>query len=231
MTSSGTYDFALSNGEGVLAALERVQIRAPSIRQEHMYSARRELNLLFSELANRQVNLWKVELITLALTQGTATYSVPGRVVMILDSYRSINSGSTDQTNIYTTPISRTEYASYATPQTQGPPIVFWFDRLISPTVTFYPTPDGNGPYQWNYYACTQMQDANLPSGETPDVPYRALDMLVAGLAYRMARIYAPALEAVRKADYDLAWNFFGAQDTENVNVSIQPAVSAYYPK
>src|SRR5258708_28052096 len=151
MTSSGTYDFALSTGEAVLAAFARCQVRVPELRLEHLWSARCELNLLFSELSNRQVNLWKVELLTVDLVQGTATYSVRARVVMILDSYRAINSGDSDQSNIYTTPISRTEYASYAAPQTQAPPTVFWFDRLIAPTVTFYPTPDGNGPYVWNY--------------------------------------------------------------------------------
>lgn len=237
MASSGTYGFALSNGEAVLAAFERCQVRAPELRQEHLWSARREMNLLFSELSNRQVNLWKVELNTINLVQGTATYSVPGRVVMILDSYRAQNSGSTSQTNIYTTPISRTEYASYAAPQTQGPPSVFWFDRLISPTVTFFPTPDGNGPYVWNYYACVQMQDANLPGGETPDAPYRSLDMLTAGLAARLARIYPPsgmdalAFAAARDADYVKAWGFFAAQDTENVPLSIQPSIRSYYPR
>lgn len=235
MASSGTYDFALSNGEAVLAAFARCQVRIPELRQEHMWSARRELNLLFSELSNRQVNLWKVELNTINLVQGTATYSVPARVVMILDSYRSINTGSGNQTNSYTTPISRTEYASYAAPQTQAPPTVFWFDRLIAPTVTFYPTPDGNGPYVWSYYACVQQQDANLPGGETPDAPYRSLDMLTAGLAARLARIYPPqgidplAFAAARDADYTKAWGFFATQDTENVSFSIQPAIGGYY--
>lgn len=235
MTSSGTYNYILSNGECVLAALERIQIRGPSIRQEHMSSARRELNLLFSELSNRQVNLWKVELLTIDLVQGTSTYSIPSRAIMILDSYRSINTGASDQTNIYTTPISRTEFSSYATPQTQGPPIVYWFDRLISPTVTFYPTPDGDGPYVWNYYVCTQMQDANLPGGETPDAPYRTLSMLTAGLAYYLSLDYPPAgvdqlnFQNARLRDFDRAWGFFAAQDTENVNMSIQPAIGAYY--
>lgn len=235
MTASGTYNFSLSNGEAVLAAFERCQLRLPELRQEHLASARRELNLLFAELANRQVNLFKVELNTINLVQGTATYDVPARTVMILDSYRSINTGSSNQTNIYMTPISRTEYASYATPQTQGPPTVYWFDRLISPTVTFYPTPDGNGPYVWNYYSCAQMQDANLPGGETPDVVYRALSMLVAGLAYYLSLSWPPAgvdqlaFQASRKAEFDRSFMFFAGQDVENVNFAILPQLSGYY--
>lgn len=229
MTSSGTYSYSLSNGEGVLAAYERVKIRLPSIRQEHMLTARREANLLFVEMSNRQVNLWKVEQLSITLVDGTATYSVPGRVVMILDGYRTLNDGDTDQTDSYMLPISRTDYASYAAKFTSGPPTVYWFDRLISPEVTFYPVPDGNGPYVFNYYACTQMQDVNLGSGETPDIPYRWLDVLVAGLAYRFARIYAPELETIRKQDYADAWGIAGTQDTENVPVVIAPSIGAYY--
>lgn len=235
MTSSGTYDFALSNGEAVLAAYERVQIRAPSIRQEHMMTARRELNLLFVELSNRQVNLWKVEQLSIDLTESTASYDVPGRVVMILDGYISLNDGETDQSDRYITPISRTEYASYASKFTEGTPTVYWFDRQISPTITFYPVPDGGGPYVFNYYACVQMQDANLSGGETPDLPYRWLDVLVSGLAKRLARVYPPqgvdalAFQAARDADYEGAWKYAATQDVENVNFSITPSLSGYY--
>src|ERR1051325_6729103 len=104
MTSSGTYDYSLSNGEAVLAAYARCEVHPPSLRQEHMLSARREINLLFAELSNRQVNLWKVELLSQALTQGTASYDVPGRVVMVLDAYISLNDGQSDQTDRYITP-------------------------------------------------------------------------------------------------------------------------------
>lgn len=237
MTSSGTYDYALSNGEAVLAAYERVRLRAPSIRQEHMLTARREINLLFVELANRQVNLWKVEALSIDLVQGTASYDVPPRVVMILDAYVSLNDSTTDQTDRYVTPISRTEYATYASKFTQGAPTVYWYDRLISPTITTYPVADAGGPYVLNYYACTQMQDANLQGGETPDVPYRWLDVLVSGLAKRLSRVYPPdgvdalAFQAARDKDYDDAWKWAATQDTENVPMTIAPGISSYYPR
>lgn len=229
MASSGTYTWAISNAEGVLAAFERVQVRAPSIRQEHMVTARRELNLLFVELGNRQVNLWKVELASTSLVAGTATYSVAARAVMILDAYIAINSNTSFETDRYVTPLSRTEYATIANKQTQGQPTQFWFDRLISPTVTMWPVPDSGGPYVLNYYFCSQMQDANLPGGETPDVPYLWSDVLVSGLAYRLARVYKPELEQVRKQDYSDAWNIAASQNTENVNLNIMPMIGGYY--
>lgn len=229
MASSGTYAFSLSLGESVIAAFERVNVRAPSLRQEHMATARREINLLFAELSNRQVNLWKVEQISLDLTDGTATYDIPGRVVMILDAYISLNDGDDDQTDLYVTPISRTQYASYASKSTEGQPTVFWFDRQIEPTVTFYPVPDGNGPYVFNYYACVQMQDAAINGGQTPDIPYLWYDVLVAGLAHRLSRVYAPPLEEQRKKDYDAAWNYAATQNVENTPVTITPSLSSYY--
>lgn len=235
MTSSGTYDYALSNGEAVLAAYERCRIRAPSIRQEHMLTARREMNLLFVELSNRQVNLWKVEQLSVDMVDGTASYDIPGRVVMILDAHISLDNDTTDQTDRYVTPISRTDYASYGSKFTSGPPTVYWFDRLIAPTITLYPVPDGNGPYVFNYYACTQMQDAALTGGETPDLPYRWLDVLVTGLAKRLAKSYSPdgvdplTFEKARKDDYDEAWGFASTQDIENVPIALSPNLRAYY--
>ena len=228
MTSSGTYAFGPSSGGLVIAAYERCQIRAPSLRQEHFATARNELNFLFSEFSNKQVNLWKVELISLTLVDGTASYDVPGRVVMILDAYLRVNDGEDDQTDRYIMPISRTDYASYAAKQTEGLPTVYWFNRQISPTITVYPVINDSG-YLLNYYACSQIQDAAMAGGETPDVPYLWLDALVAGLAHRLARVYAPQLEPSRKMDAKEAWDIAAAQNIENVPVVLAPGIGRYY--
>jgi hypothetical protein len=204
-------------------------VRAPELRQEHMLSARRELNFLFSEWSNKQVNLWEVIRTQTTLTTSTPTYSIPAKTIMILDASIVLNFGTTSESRRYITPISRTEYLSFANQQTPGPPTCYWFDRLISPTVTFWPVPDGNGPYTFDYFSVTQIQDANLPSGETPDAPERWFDAIVAGMSHRLARIYAPQLEAVRKADAMEAWQIAAAQDTEYVNFSIQASIGSYY--
>jgi hypothetical protein len=229
MTSSGTYSFSPSNGELVLAAYERVQIRAPELRAEHMLTARRELNFMFSSWSNASPNLWEVIRTQTVLTQGTATYSITPQTIMVLDASIVLNIGTANESRRYITPISRTEYLSFANQLIQGPPTVFWFDRLISPTITFWPVPDGNGPYTFDWFGCTQMFDAGLPGGETPDVPYRWFDALVAGLAHRVSRIYAPQLEPVRKTDAEDAWKNAAAQDTENVGFTLAPGINAYY--
>lgn len=228
MASSGTYNFNLSVGESVLAAYERAGVRPTSIRAEHMVTARREANLLLVEAANRQVNLWKVELITTALTASDAEYNVPARVVMILDAWISTTQGG-NTNNRYITPMSRTDYASLSNPESEGPPTQYWFNRLIAPTITMWPVPDQSATYELNYYAVVQMQDANLAGGETPDLPYLWLDWFVAGLAHRFARIYAPPRVLELKADAKEAWEIAAAQNVENVNVSLAPPLSRYY--
>jgi hypothetical protein len=215
----------------VLAAYERIQIRTPEIRQEHMQSARRECNFMFSDWSNRGVNLWEQLRTQTTLTQGTATYSINAKTIMLLDCSIVLNFGQSNESRRYITPISRSEYMTYANQQTQSTPTVYWFDRLISPTITFWPVPDGNGPYTFDYYSYTQIQDANLASGETPDVPWRWNDAIVAGMSHRLARIYAPPLEVLRKTDAMEAWQVAATQDTENVPIRFVPAAAVYFPR
>ena len=229
MTSSGTYAYSLSNAEGVLAAFERIQLDATDLKQRHFIAARREINLLFSEWSNKQVNLWEVTLNSFPLVSGTATYTLPSNVVMVLDAYFSQNQGLTDQTDIYMTPISRDEYASY--PQKQTPANIvtmYWFNRQITPTFTTFPVINTSGFYI-NYYCVTQIQDANLASGETPDIPYRWYDAFVAGLAYRLSRSFKPELEDKRKIDAKEAWEAAASQDVENANLVASLDIGAYY--
>lgn len=226
MASSGTYTFAPSTGELTLSAFARLGIRRPQLLAEHMADAKQEMNFLLSSWSNLAPNLWTVDLVSTTLVAGTASYSVAARTVMILDAYLSYGSPSTDHLIF---PISRSEYASYPSKTTQGTPTVYWFDRLTSPTITLWTVPDSAYTYTLNYYRCTQNEDANLPSGETPAVPYRWLDALVAGLAHRLARIYKPDLEQARAADADKAWAIAATQDTENVPMAVTPMLSGYY--
>lgn len=230
MTSSGTYAFNMSNGRVVIAAYRRCQIFAPELRQEHFDAAFDEMNLSMVKFSNLQPNLWKVILGSVTLIQGTATYTIPDNVVQVLDGYVSIDSGTANQVNRYITPMSRTEYAALATPQTPGPPSSYWFNQLDPPNLNFWPTPDGNGPYIFNYYYVSQMQDAAVQSGQTPDLPYLWLDAYVSELASRLAKIYAPQLEAKRDADAKSAWDTAASQNIELRNTTLKLPVGRYYP-
>ena len=139
MTTSGTYAFNPGLGEIVLYAYMNLGIRPASLLQEHMDSARMATNMMLSRWANQGVNLWAVDLITTALVEGQTTYAVDASTVMILDAYTTTNQGI-DRVIM---PISRTEYASYPNKEQQGFVTSFWYDRLISPTITLWPVPDG----------------------------------------------------------------------------------------
>lgn len=187
-----------------------------------------ELNLLLVRMSNLQPNLWTVDLQTMPLVQGTTSYSLPAETVMITNAYIRTGSGtSTNDRLIF--PISQTDYAAIVNKNAQGFPSQFWFDRLISPTIYFYLTPDGNGPYTLYYYRVRQIQDATVAGGINVEVPYLWLDALAAGLAHRLARVFAPQLEAVRKADADEAWSIAATQNTENVALYIAPGVGSYF--
>lgn len=233
MTSSGAYSFNPSIGRCVLAAYERIQIRGPSILQHHMETAQMESNLQMAHFSNLQPNLWRVEQFSVPMVPGQANYTIPARVVMILDAWITTNQGSASAADLYITPVSRTEYASFSDKTTPGRPTCFWFQRTI-PTqlVSMWPVPNAGGQtYTLNYYACSQAQDTNLPGGETADIPYLWLDAYVAGMAHRFARVYKPELEAVRKADAREAWEIAATQNTENVPVRLMPQISPYYSR
>lgn len=187
------------------------------------------MNMMLSRWSNMGPSLWKVDTETITLVAGQSTYPVLADTIMILDMYAQTPSG-TSNTDRIMMPISRTEYASYPNKAQQGFPTVFWFDRLISPTVTIWPVPDGSGaPTTITYYRVTQIQDANLPGGETIDIPYRWLDAFANGLAYYLSRIWQPQLTPQLKAEADEAYQIAAAEDTEKVSLYISPMISGYF--
>lgn len=228
IATSSTYNFAPSGAEFVLAAFGRIQVRPTELTPTHMFTARMALNLILSEMSNEQPNLWEVGLQTQALTQGTATYTLNANTVMILDLYIETGSGTT-LTDRYLWPVSRTEYASYTNKTTQSPPTVYWFNRQTTPTITFYPVPDGNGPYTAKFYTVRQTQDADVSNGQNVELPYRFYEMYTAGVAWKLSETYAPQLEDKMLAKYERAKMIAYKQDEENVPLNIIPGLSGYF--
>jgi hypothetical protein len=228
MTTSGTYTFNPTLGELVLNAFARCGIRRTALVQEHMQDARLETNFMLSSWSNRGVNLWKVDTQSIPLIQGQATYSVPSNTIMMLDAYISTGSGQSEFDRIVL-PISRTEYAYTPNKNLQSPPTVFWFDRLINPTVTMWPVPDQSNYYTFTYYRVIQVQDANYENGQTVDIPYRWFDAFAAGLAARLAAIYAPERAPLLEPKAETAYIIAATQDTENVPMYLTPGLSGYY--
>jgi hypothetical protein len=225
MTTSGTYAFNPALGEIVLYAYQNIGVRPAAVLQEHMESARMATNMMLSRWSNMGVNLWAVDLVTEPLVQGQTTYAVDNNTIMVLDAYTTTSSGI-DRVIM---PISRTEYASYPNKTQQGFPTSYWFDRLVSPTLTLWPVPDGSSATILKYYRVRQVQDANLQNGENVEIPYRWLEALSDGLAYRLARIWAPQMAVALKTQADESYQIASEQDVENVNTYISPMIGGYF--
>src|SRR5262252_7400899 len=109
-----TFDFAPSVAELVLNAYSRIGIRRTALTAEHMVDCRLEMNLLQAEWSNQQVNLYTVDLQSMPLTQGVATYVLPTETIVILDAYITVEDALTGiSTDKIIFPVSRTEYASF----------------------------------------------------------------------------------------------------------------------
>lgn len=227
---SGTFNFNLSNSDVVTEAFERCGVRLPQLTSQHMMSARRSLNLEMQRWSNLHLNLWKVALTTVPLVTGQSVYPVNANVIMILDMYYSFPSGVPGQTiDRILEPVSRTDYASYSNKLQPGTPTVFWFDRLNVPSITLWQPPSVGSPNSISYYYFTQIEDANLGSGEIPDINYRFQDALCAGLAARLAEKYAPALEAGLRQKAQAAMEEATAEDRERVAMHIRPVLRSYW--
>jgi hypothetical protein len=228
---TGTYNFNPGLG-GILAyALGRCGIQRPDIRDTHLADAAMAANLILQDWGNTQPNFWTVELSTITLIPNTPTYTLSAQTIMVLDAYITLNSGGAAQNRIMTS-VGRSEYAAYPQPLQQGTPSVYWFDRVLPPTLTFYLNPDASTAYTVSYYWVRQLQDATTDNSFTVDIPYRFLMAFADALAAELAFTYAPpppltlaALQAKAAASKKRA----DEQDVERVPMYITPTMASYY--
>lgn len=225
--TSGTYNFAPSMGETVLYAYGLAGVRRTALTQQHFEDARIATNTLMSRWSADGVNLWQVDLQCIPLVQGCSTYQVPSNTIVMLDGYYTINNGQ-QETDRIMTPISRTEYANYPNKQQQGAPTVFWFDRLLSPTVTLWPCPNGQQA-AFKYYRLRQTQDSNLQGGQNVELPVYFLEAYAFALAQRLAMIWNPERAPGLKVEAVESWGVATRQNRETANTYISPMLSGYY--
>ena len=177
--------------------------------------------------SSQGVNLWAVDLQTITLVQGTSTYAVPSNTIVMLDTYIVQTSG-TQSIDRLILPVSRSEYASYPNKSQQGFPTTYWFDRLLSPSVTVWPVPDGTQA-SLKYYRVRQVQDAELGNNLNVEVPYYFLEAFAYGLAQRLAMIWAPDKVPMLKPMADESYAIAAAQNIETAQQYISPMISGYF--
>lgn len=225
MATSGTTTFDLDLNEYVEEAFERC---GAELRTGYdLKTARRSMNLLFADWANRGINLWTVEQGTINLTQGTNTYNLPNDTVDLIEHVIRTGAGNVStQVDLTITRISVSTYSSIPNKLQQARPIQVWVNRQApTPQVTVWPTPDQTGVYQLVYWRLRRIQDAGAGGTYTQDVPFRFIPCLVAGLAYYLSMKIPGAMERMQvlKAQYDEAWDLASTEDREKAAVRFVP--------
>ncbi|CAB4138441.1 hypothetical protein UFOVP330_54 [uncultured Caudovirales phage] len=214
MTTSGSRDFNLDVAEIIEEAYERcgLELRTGYDAQ----TARRSLNLMLAEWANRGLNLWTVAQATIPLVVGTTSYTLAADVIDLLDVV--VRSQGTDYE---VERISRTEYFTLPEKTTPGRPSQYFLERGITPTIYLWAAPD-SATDQIRYYYVRRMQDADTLTNTT-EIPFRFLPCMVAGLAYYLALKRAPERIEILKAVYEEEFQRAANEDEDRVSLKLTP--------
>jgi hypothetical protein len=203
-------------------------------------TARRSLNLLTIEWANRGTNLWTIEQGTIDLVQGTATYDLPVNTIDLIDHVIRTGAGNVStQADLSITRISVNTYATIPNKLQQGRPIQLYVDRqsgattptgINYPTATVWPIPDSAQFYQLIYWRMRRIDDAGAGGTYTQDIPFRFLPAMVAGLAYYLSG-KIPGTDPNRvmalKADYEQQYELAAQEDRSRTPFRLVPNVAA----
>jgi len=224
MATSGTQTFNLDLSEIVEEAFERC---GAELRTGYdLRTARRSLNLLFADWANRGINLWTVDQGSITLVPGTATYNLPIYTVDLLEHVIRTGAGNAStQADLNITRISVSTYATIPNKLTQARPIQVYIDRLSpTPTITVWPVPDNSQTYTFVYWRLRRIEDAGN-GVNTMDVPFRFLPCMIAGLAAYLSLKVPGGLERnqMLQAQYDAAWDLAAGEDREKAAVRFIP--------
>jgi hypothetical protein len=210
-------------------------------------TARRTLNFLITEWANRGINLWTVEQGQIPLVQGQYVYDLPLDTVDLIEHVIRTNPGQiSNQTDINISRISVSTYSTIPNKLTQGRPIQVWVNRQsgqkvgsegatpLYPQINVWPSPDqgtlASPYYYFVYWRLRRMYDAGTGTN-VEDIPFRFQNCMVAGLAY-MLSMKLPDISIDRvtmlKAQYDEAWELAAGEDREKAPDRYVPRMTFY---
>ena len=232
MTTSGTAAFNLDLNDIIEEAFERC---GAELRTGYeLRTARRSMNLLFADWANRGINLWTIEQGSLNLVQGQVVYDLPVDTVDLLEHVIRTGAGvASTQADLTISRISVSTYATIPNKIQQGRPIQVWVNRqsgattptgVNAPQINVWPAPDGSQAYTFVYWRMRRIQDAGSGTS-TQDIPFRFLPCLVAGLSYYLALKLPNASDrlTVLKQMYDEAWELAAGEDREKAPDRLVP--------
>ena len=231
MTLSGTQIFDTPFTDAIEESFERCGIEGGPRSGYSMRSARRSINLLFADWANRGYNLWLLEERTQALTEADGSYVLGTDIVDVVEQMvRLVGSSPTQQYNM--TRVSLPTHATRSSPTVQGRPTEVWYDRgQASVTANIWPLPDATGEYLLVYWVMRRMDDAGAYTN-TADVPFRFLPPFISGLAYYIAEKNPdkcpPDMIMRLEQRYEMDWARAAEEDRERATLSLTPRSSSY---
>ena len=223
-TYSSTANFDLSIDDIAEEAFERCGLQTRS--GYDIKTARRSINLMLAEWANRGLNLWTIQLQEKTIAQGTTDLSganlfgsgaeAAQQIIDITDVVIRDSSGN----DFSASSISRSTYFNFTTKTTSGRPTQYYFERTINPKLFLYPA--AYTAYTLKYYALVRMKDAGDYTNNT-EIPFRFLPCLTAGLAYYIAMKKAPDRIQLLKQIYEDEFQRAADQDGERTSLFLTP--------
>ena len=228
MSTSGTTAFNMNFTEIAEEAWERA---GREMRSGYdLKTARRSMNLMTIEWQNRGINMWTIEEGYINMVQGTSTYVLPADTIDIMEHVIRTGQGNVStQADLSITRISVSTYATIPNKLQQARPIQVWVQRLRdAPQITVWPVPDqgtaGSPYYVFRYWRLRRVQDAGA-GVETPDVVFRFLPCVVAGLAYHIAMKNPDLMSRVEmlKNAYDEQFDLAAGEDREKAAIRFVP--------
>tara|TARA_R100000329_G_scaffold113336_1_gene93017 strand:- start:994 stop:1662 length:669 start_codon:yes stop_codon:yes gene_type:complete len=219
MTTSGSTNFELDVSDYIEEAFERCGLE---VRTGYdLKTAKRSLNLLFADWANRGLNQWTIAQRTQTVTASDNDYDLGADVIDVLSMV--VRRSTTD---FSMTRISRDQYLSIPNKDTTGRPTQFFIDRQVTPKIKIWPTPE-NSTDVLHFDCLTRIEDADTFTN-TVEVPFRFYPCLAAGLAYYIAIKKAPDRIQLLKAIYDEEFDRAQAEDRDRASFNVTPSLQYY---
>lgn len=219
MTTSNSKDFDLDVAEYVEEAFERCGLE---VRTGYdLKTAKRSLNLMLADWANRGLNQWTIKQRTVAMVVGDGSYELGNDVIDVLSVIVQ-----RDGTDYSLDRLSRDGFLTIPNKATQGRVNQFFLDRQVTPVLNLWPVPD-NATDVVYYDALTRMDDADIYTN-TMDLPFRFYPCLAAGLAYYIALKRAPNRVQMLKAVYEEEFDRAATEDRDRSSFNVVPNYQYY---
>ena len=228
MSLSNSKNFELDVSSYIEEAFERCGLELRTAYD--LRTARRSLNLLLAEWANRGLNQWTIQEKTVTMVKDTISYNVDSSngtaAIDVLDAFvrETINSENSD---IQMTRLSRSEYSAVPNKSSTGKPLQFFIDKQITPTIKVYPAPDKSSTYTLHLNVLTRMDDVDAATN-TVEIPFRFYPCLTAGLAYYISIKKSPERTGLLKQIYDEEFQRALDTDEDRASFRVTPDLSHY---